>query len=240
MNTNFSPATHQTPATDPPNPAAPAPDLLLVCLQDPYPGVGASSALVHSTVPAADGNVAHQWMLEAVLEMNPPRFFESWATRGSFTLDLSVTATALPASGTWGGTVSTFSGSGNCRVVVMRDGDNKLRFSLDSDARHAPEMSVPAPDELRFLNADIAFDVNGKNGLSAGAVAVISSKPWSRLIAGSTAPTQGLAFDGGWRRNLAEGDGDSMVAGTWAFMVMTPEAYQALCVTRNWVPYVLD
>ena len=241
MSAKKSPAVKQTSATDTTTPgsARSAPDLLLVCLQDPFDAVGDSSSIVHAAVPAADGNLAHQWMLEAVMEMNPPRFFESWATRGSFTLDLSVSATALPAAGTWGGTVSTLAGSGNCRVIVMRDADNKVHLSLESDARHAAEKSMPAPDPQRFLNADIAFEINGKSGLSAGAVAVISNKNWSRLIAGSTAMTQGMAFDGGWRRNLAEGDGDSTVAGAWAFVVMTLEAYQTLCADHGWEPYIL-
>jgi len=242
MSANTSPEIPQALATDTPTPApAPAaPDLLLVCLQDPFNGVGDSSSIVHSAVPAADGNLAHQWMLESVLEMNPPRFFASWATRDSFVLDLSVSATSLPVEGTWGGTVSTLSGSGNCRVLVLRDESNKVRFSLDSDARHAPEMPMPTPDTLRFLNADIAFEANGKNGLSAGAVAVISNIQWSRLIAGSSAATQGLAFDAKWRHNLSDGDGDSMVPGTWAFAVMTPEAYQDLCLTHGWAPYIIE
>ncbi len=218
---------------------AATPELLLVCLQDPFDAVGDSSTLVRTVVPAADGNLAHQWMLEAVLEMNPPRCFGGWATRGSFTLDLSVSASALPAAGTWGGTVSTLSGSGVCRVIVLRDADNKVLFSLASDARHAPEKSMPAPDAQRFLNADIAFDANGKNGISAGAVAVVSNKNWAHLIAGSPAATAGMAFDGAWRRNLAAGDGDAAVAGSWAFAVMTPEAYEAHCASRGWVPHVV-
>ena len=161
--------TNPTPARAAPVP----PDLLLVCLQDPFDAVGDSSTLVRAVVPAASGNPGHQWMLESVLEMHPPRCFRGWATRGSFTLDLSVTATALPATGTWGGTATTLSGSGNCRIIVMRDADDKVHFSLASDARHAPEMPMPVPDEQRFLNADIAFEANGKNGVSAGAVAVM-------------------------------------------------------------------
>ena len=219
--------------------AAPAPDLLLVCVQDPFGGVGLSSAIVHATVPAADDNLAHQWMLETTLELNPPRFFASWATRGSFILDLSVSATTLPVAGTWGGTVSTLSGSGNCRVMVMRNGDDKPHFSLESDARHAPEKVMPAPAQQRFLNADVAFELNGNNGLSAGAVAVISNLPWSRLIAGSSAATQGLAFDSKWRHNLAAGDGDALVPGSWAFAVMTPQDYEQLCDTCGWQPCVV-
>jgi hypothetical protein len=247
MSARKSPTVKQASATGTPTPTPPAravataaaADLLLVCLQDPFDGVGDSTTLVRTTVPAADGNLSHQWMLEAVMEMHPPRFFEGWATRGTCSLDLSVSATALPATGTWGGTVSTLTGSGVCRVIVLRDADNKVHFSLDCDARHAPELPMPAPDSQRFLNADIAFEVNGKCGISAGAVGVISNKPWARLLAGSSAATSGLAFDGGWRRNLAEGDGDSMVPGTWAFAVMTLDAYQALCLNHGWVPYIL-
>lgn len=219
--------------------APPSSELLLVCLQDPFDAVGDSSVIVHAAVPAASGNPTHQWRLESVMEMNPPRFFESWATRGSFIIDISVSASAQPAAGTWGGTATTLSGSGVCRVTVMRDADDKVHFSLESDARHAPEKPMPQPDDQRFLNADIAFEVNGKTGLTAGAVAVISNKPWSRLIAGSSAATKGLAFDGAWRRNLADGDGDSSVLGTWAFAVMTPIAYQELCISRGWEPYVV-
>jgi len=227
--------TNPTPARAAPVP----PDLLLVCLQDPFDAVGDSSTLVRAVVPAASGNPGHQWMLESVLEMHPPRCFRGWATRGSFTLDLSVTATALPATGTWGGTATTLSGSGNCRIIVMRDADDKVHFSLASDARHAPEMPMPVPDEQRFLNADIAFEANGKNGVSAGAVAVISSRNWSHLIVGSSAATAGMAFDGGWRRNLAVSDGDATVPGAWAFMVMTLELYEAHCASCGWVPYVV-
>ena len=242
MSAKYSPAVNQAFATHPtiPGSASPAPDLLLVCLQDPFSGVGDSTNIVHTTVPATDGSLTHQWMLESVLELNPPRFFQSWATRGSFTLDLSVSATALPVTGTWGGTVTTLSGAGNCRVIVMRDADQKVQFSLQSNACHAPEKAMPPPAEQRFLNADIAFETNGKSGLSAGAVAVISNSSWSHLIAGSSVPTLGLAFDGKWRHNLSQADGDSTVPGTWTFAVMTPEAYQALCTTAGWAPYVLD
>jgi len=233
-------ATETTKSSAPPRTLPAPPDLLLVCLQDPFDAVGDSSSIVRTTVPAGDAVSTHQWQLETVMETNPPRFFESWATRGTFILDLAVTATARPAEGTWGGAVSTFSGSGNCRVVVMRDADNKLLFSLDSDARHAPETAMPAPDDARFLNADIAFEGNGKTGLSAGAVAVISDRNWSRLIAGSSAATKGMAFDGAWRRNLAAGDGDSSVPGTWAFAVMTLDAYQELCLNHGWEPNICE
>jgi hypothetical protein len=231
-----------TAATPPPaasRTAAPAPDLLLVCLQDPFDAVGDSSTIVHSTVPTADGNATHLWQLEAVMELNTPRFFEGWATRASFTLDLSVHAAVSPAAGTWGGTVRTTSGSGNCRVMVMRDSNNKVRFSLASGSRHATEKSMPLPDERRFLNADIAFELNGSSGLNAGAVAVVSQHNWSRLIAGSSTATQGLAFDGKWRKNLEATDGDASVIGAWAFAVMTQDAYAALCVNHGWAPYIL-
>lgn len=219
--------------------ASPAEDLLLVCLQDPFDAVGDSSAIVRSTVPTAVGNVSHQWLLEAVLELNPPRFFAGWATRGCFTLDLSVHAAASPAAGTWGGVVRATSGSGNCRVMVMRDSNNKVRCSLASGARHAAEQALPAPDAGRFLNADIAFELNGTAGLSVGAVAVISNRNWSRLIAGSTAATQGMAFDGKWRQKLDAGDGDSAVLGAWAFGVLAKGDYEALCLNHGWVPYIL-
>ena len=215
-----------------------AADLLLVCLQDPFDAVGDSSIIAHSAVATADGNSAHLWKLEAVMEMNPPRFFAGWATRGSFTLDLSVTAAASAAAGSWGGTVRTTSGSGNCRVIVMRDSNNKVRFSLASGARHAAEKSMPLPDDRRFLNADIAFELNGTAGLSAGAVAVISNRSWSHLIAGSTAATKGLAFDGKWRHNLEAADGDSSVPGRWAFAVMTREAYDAHCLNHGLTPCI--
>jgi len=214
----------------------PLPECLLVCLQDPFDGVGDSSSIARTTVPAADGNLTQQWMLETALEINPPRFFASWATYGNFVLDLSVSATA---SSTWGGTVTTGSGSGNCRVMVMRDGANKPQFSLESGAHHTPEMAMPTPAQHRFLNADIAFELNGKSGLSAGAVAVISDMPWSLLIAGSSVATQGLGFDGKWRHNLAIGDGDALVLGTWAFAVMSPQTYQELCASNGWVPCVV-
>ncbi|KAB2641164.1 MAG: hypothetical protein DVB26_05370 [Verrucomicrobia bacterium] len=239
MSAEPSPAINQPLAPDSSPPRAigpPPPEWLLVCLQDPFDGVGDSSSIARATVPAADGNLTHQWMLETTLEINPPRFFASWATRGNFILDLSVSATTL---GTWGGTVSTGSGRGNCRVMVMRDGDNKPQFTLESNARHAPEITMPPPAQQRFLNADIAFELNGKSGLSASAVAVISSMPWSRLIAGSSVATQGLAFDGKWRHNLAIGDGDALVPGSWAFAVMSPQTYEELCAANGWQPHVM-
>lgn len=217
-----------------------ATNLLLVCLQDPFDAVGDSSTIVRSTVPTANGNSAHLWQLEAVMEMNPPRFFEGWATRGNFTLDLSVNATAAPATGTWGGSVHTTSGSRNCRVMVLRDSNNKVRFSLATGTRHAPEKSMPAPDPHRFLNADIAFELNGTSGLSAAAVVTISNRSWSRLIAGSSAATKGLAFDGKWRQKLDAADGDSTVQGAWVFALMTPVAYAALCDNHGWTPYILE
>lgn len=218
----------------------PPPDLLLVCLQDPFAAVGDSSTIVQAAVPAATSTATHLWQLEAVLEMNPPRCFAGWATRGSFTLDLSVHATASPAAGTWGGTVSTTSGGGNCRVMVLRDSSDKVRVSLATGCRHAAEKSLPAPDTARFLNADVAFELNGPSGLSAAAVAVISSKSWSRLIAGSSCATTGLAFDGKWRSKLDVADGDATAQGAWAFMVMTKDAYEALCSTHGWPPTIVD
>ena len=85
-----------TPLTTPSRVASQTADLLLVCLQDPFDAVGDSSTIVRTEVPAADGHAAHSWTLEAVMEMNPPRFFEGWATPGNFTLDLSVNATVFP------------------------------------------------------------------------------------------------------------------------------------------------
>jgi len=219
-------------------PLPPEADWLLVCLQDPFDAVGDSSTIVRATVPAAADDPARLWQLEAVLEMNAPRCFAGWATRGSFTLDLSVHAAARPAAGTWGGSVSTSSGSGDCRVIVMRDSRNKVSFSLATGTRHAPEQAMPAPDALRFLNADIAFELNGASGLSAGAVAVVSTCNWSRLIAGSSAATLGLAFDGKWRSRLDEGDGDASVVGAWAFVVLTQADYQARCLNHGWVPNI--
>jgi len=70
-------------------------------------------------------------------------------------------------------------------------------------------------------------------------VAVISTRNWSLLIAGSNAATQGLAFDGKWRRNLDENDGAASVPGTWAFAVMTQAAYESFCLNRGWTPYIL-
>ena len=216
----------------------PPPDLLLVCVQDPFDGVGDSSNLVHSLVPASNNDTAPPWKLEVVMEMNTPRVFESWATRSCFTLDLSVSAAALPAAGAWGGCVSTLTGDGNCRVLVMRDGDDKVSFSLVNGACHAEEKSMPVPDTQRFLNADIAFELNGKSALSVGAVAAISNNSWSHLIAGSAVATKGMAFDSKWRQNLDAGDGDSTVTGAWAFAVMSADAYQTLCDNRGWLPYI--
>lgn len=219
-------------------PASPGSELLLVCLQDPFDGIGgASSKIVNALVPASDHDPRHQWRLESMLEMNRPRFFESWATRGSFTLDVSVSASVVEAEGHWGGNARTASGSGNCRVMILRDG-NKVQFSLASGARHADEMAMPRPDPRRFLNADVGFAANGPNGLTAGAVAVISNRNWSRLIAGSSVATQGMALDGKWRNNLEAGDGDSTSQGNWAFAVMSKDDYSALCRSRGWAEYI--
>ncbi len=221
-------------------PVNPQQDLLLVCLQEPFDAVGDSSSIVHAEVPTADGHSTHRWKLEAVMEMNPPRFFKGWATCGDFTLDLSVHAAAFPAAGTWADSIRTTTGSGKCQVIISRDSSNKIRFSLASVARHATERSMPSPDEARFLNADIAIKPNGSSGLSAGAVAVVSSRNWSRLIAGSSVTTQGMAFDGKWRQKLDVADGDATVMGEWAFAVMTREAYEAHCLSEKRTPLILD
>jgi hypothetical protein len=220
--------------------AGPPQDLLVVCLQDPFDAVGDSSSIVHTEVPTAGGNTAHCWKLEAVMEMNPPRFFKGWATCGSFTLDLSVHGAAFPATGTWADSIRTTSGSGKCQVIITRDSSNKIRFSLASVARHATERPMPSPDETRFLNADIGIKSNGSNGLSAGAVAVVSNRSWSRLIAASSVTTQGMAFDGKWRQKLDSEDGDATVMGEWAFALMTREDYEAHCQCQGRPPVILD
>ncbi|MGC4013364.1 MAG: hypothetical protein QM755_02435 [Luteolibacter sp.] len=220
-------------------PAAAAAEMLLVCLQDPFDGIGASSSkIVSSLVSASDHDPRHLWRLESVLEMNNPRFFESWATRGSFTLDLTVAASVREDAGQWGGNARIASSTGDCRVMIMRDAENKIRFSLASGARQAGEKAMPRPDGQRFLNADVGFEANGSNGLTAGAVGVISNKNWSRLIAGSTVATKGLAFDGKWRTNLEAGDGDAVAQGTWAFAVMSRADYSSLCANHGWPEHV--
>jgi hypothetical protein len=218
---------------------ATAQEPLLVCLQDPFDGIGTSwSKIVDSDIPASDNNPLHQWRLRSVMELNPPRVFESWATRGSFTLDLTVRGSVTESAGQWGGNVDTFTSTGTCRVIVMRDADNKVRMSLVAGVRHADEKRLPSPDANRFLNADVGFEANGSSGITAGAVAVISTKNWSRLIAGSAVVTKGLAFDGKWRSNLEEGDGDSTAQGTWAFAVLTRADYSALCRNNGWLERV--
>jgi hypothetical protein len=213
-------------------------DLLLVCLQDPFDGIGSSAKIVEAEIAASDHDSNHQWRLRSVMEMHPPRFYESWATRGSFTLDLTVQGSASEAAGQWGGEAGTRTGTGTCRVMVMRDADHKIRVSLVSGARHAAEVRMPRPDTHRFLNADVGFELNGKNGLTAGAVAVISDNSWSRLIAGSAVTTKGLAFDGKWRSNLEKGDGDATAQGSWAFAVMSRTDYAALCRNLGWQEHV--
>lgn len=211
--------------------AAPAQELLLVCIQDPFETAGSFSRISNVTVPSADGSSSHQWRLESVFEMNVPapsqRFFEGWATAGSFTIDVKMSASAVP--GAWSSTQRTATVAGSCRLLVMKDGDNKVKFSLSSGAVHAPEKTMPQPDQKRFLNGDLGFELNGTSAVSVAATAVISKKSWSNLIAGSTVSTKGLAFDGKWRANLEAGDGDSIAAGSWSFSVMTREAYQAFC-----------
>jgi len=218
---------------------APADEMLLVCLQDPFEGIGGSWAkIVDSAVPASEQDPRHLWKLEVVLEIYRSRFFESWATRGSFTLDLLVNAKVCESAGTWGGNTGTTSGSGNCRVMIMRDAANKVRFSLLSGCRQATEKPMPRPDSQRFLNADIGFAANGPGGLTAGATAVISTRNWSRLIAGSSAATEGLAFDGKWRSHLEQGDGDAVAQGSWAFAVMSRADYSSLCRNQGWAEHV--
>ena len=80
--------------------------------------------------------------------------------------------------------------------------------------------------------------MNGLNGITVGATLVISRRNWSRLIAGSSAATQGLAFDGMWRENLEEGDGDAVAQGQWAFAIMNLAAYSALCRNRGWAEHI--
>lgn len=210
--------------------AGPA-ELLLVCIQDPFGAAGVSSRIVQAAVPAADGNPRHLWRLEAVLEMNPPRFFEGWATTGAFSLDLKAAGGA--AAGAWGGSERTGTTAGACRVLVMAEGENKVRFSLASGTARGPEKSLPRPDSARFLNADVAFELNGTGGITAAACAVISSTPWPLLVAGSNAPTKGLAFDGRWRSKLNPGDGDALALTSWAFAAMTRDAYRAFCARRR-------
>ncbi len=208
-----------------------AQSLLLVCIQDPFETAGSVSRINRASIPSIDGNLAHQWQLESVMEMNVPapsqRFFEGWATAGSFTLDVKVNASAI--LGAWGSPAKTGTTPGSCRILIMRDGESKVKFSLASGAVHAPEKPMPRPDSDRFLNGDIGFELNGSSGISVAASVVVSKKPWSTLIAGSTVATKGLAFDGKWRANLEKGDGDVVAAGSWSFAVMTREAYQAFC-----------
>ncbi len=214
------------------------PEALLVCLQDPFDGLGDSSVIVRSEVPAIDGAGASPWLIETVMEMNPPRCFEGWATRGSFMIDLSVHAAAFPPSGTAGESVRITSGSGNCQVIVTQESNRKVRFSLASGAFHAAEKSLKTADGPRFFNADIAFELNGTGGLSAGAVAVLSVSRWGHLIAGSSVPSQGMAFDGKWRQKLDDADADSTAMGSWAFAVLDRTDYDALCLSRGWVPRI--
>lgn len=207
-------------------------DLLLVCLGDPFDGPGDHTHTAVEPVPAADGHPDHFWELEATLEANPPRFFRGWATRAAFTLDLKVSA--LAKSGPWGGTCRTGTATGQCRLLIMRDGDKKVRFSVDQATRRAGQATMPRPETARFLNADVAVEKNGNSALSVAATAVISEEPWSLLVAGSNAPAVGLAFDGRWRRNLGDGDGASLAQGSFSFAVMTGQDHQALCAQMGW------
>jgi hypothetical protein len=93
---------------DPASKAATAEDMLLVCLQDPFEGIAAGSSKIFQTkIQVPDNNTDHQWRLQTTLEMNPLRFFESWATRGSITLDLRVVSTVSEDAGQWGGNTQT-------------------------------------------------------------------------------------------------------------------------------------
>ncbi|MES2659486.1 MAG: hypothetical protein V4689_12780 [Verrucomicrobiota bacterium] len=223
--------------------AGQAEDMLLVCLQDPFEGIAAgSSKIFQSKIQVPDNNSDHQWRLETTMEMypKPERFFESWATRGSVTLDLRMVATVREDAGHWGGNVQTTTSPGQLRVLVMRGLDNKVKFSLLSGATQAHEKKVPRPDDKRFLNADIGFEVNGEGGITFAATSVISSCNGSRLIAGSQAATKGMAFDGKWRSNLDADDGDSLVSGSWAFSIMSRQAYGALCSNQNWPEHIIS
>ena len=197
-------------------------DLLLVCLQDPFDGIGSSAKIVEAYIPASDHDSNHQWRLRSVMEMHPPRFFESWATRGSFTLDLTVQGSASEAAGRWGGEAGTRTGAGTCRVMVMRDADHKIRVSLVSGTRHAAEVRMPRPDTQLIPECRRRIRIERKKRTTAGAVAVISNKGWSRLIAGSAVTTKGLAFDGKWRSNLEKGDGDATAQGNMGLRSHVP------------------
>jgi len=253
MSDNYTTTVNLEPAKTAPPPTAtgslettakgstPAADFLLVCVADPFEAVGDSSNIVRVTVPTADATAAHLWTLEAVLDMNPPRSFKGWATHGDFTLDLSVNATVFPAnSGTWGGTACAASGIGNCHVVVSRGPNSKVRFSADSGTRHATEQSMPGPEDQRSFNADIAFAIDGTDMVLAGAVAVISTRNWEHLAAGTGAAESGMFFDNKWHHNLDPADGYASVPGRWIFEVMTTEQYEAFCDLNGWLPYVLD
>ncbi len=207
---------------------------LLVCLQDPFPTPGSFSLIRNSEVAAVGGQPGRFWRLEATLEMNPPRVLAGWATRGTFTIDLKVNALATEAAGSWGGTVRGTSAGRSCRVIVLRTGDKKLRFSLPGGCQQAGEKRLPRPDPDRHLNADVAFATRGKEGLAVAATAVVSNRPWARLITGSSADTEGLGFDNKWRKNLEEKDGSTTAQGSFAFAVMSHSAYTALCAANGW------
>lgn len=219
------------PRASSPAAAAASESLLVVCIQDPFGATGCSSRLAQAGVQAADGNPRHQWRLTAVLEVNPPRFFAGWATTGGFTLDVS--AAGSVAAGAWGGAEHTVTAAGACRVLILPEGSGKVRFALASGAARAPEKGLPRPDTGRFLNADVGFELNGAAGITAAACAVVSGKPWSQLVAGSNAPTKGLAFDGRWRSKLGERDGDALATAAWAFAVMSRDAYRAFCARQR-------
>lgn len=225
--------------------AKPSDDRVLVCLQDPFAS-GVWSLLTTATVPAADGQAAHQWQITAGFELLPPRFLEGQASRQPITLALKGFFQAAPAgNAAWASAVRAETDPVNpLRLMVRLNAAGKVELSLAFGAKHAGEMQVKATADKRWFNGDVAFAENGDTGLTVGAVAAISALPWALLVGGSNAAIKGLAFDGGWRKNLEEGpkpvaDGACSTTGSWGFAMMTTSEYESWCAATGRVPRIV-
>lgn len=214
-------------------PAVPLEEMpVLVCVQDPHPAPGILTLVEDSDVPAASGIPTQQWRLHAVLEQNPPRFFEGWATTGTFTLDVRVNASVKEKSGNWGGHTTISSGAKPCRLTISIGEDKQVKFSATEGVQHATGKHMPV--EARYLIGDIAFTTKEDGIVEVAATSVICTEKWSHLIAHTAAATKGLAFDTRWGAHLKANDGFTVAAGVWTFAVMTRGEYEELRKTKNW------
>lgn len=224
---------------------SPVAEKLLVCLQHPF-AAGSWALTTNATVPAADGLTGHLWQVTAGFELLAPRFMEGQASRQPVTLAVKGFSQATPANNAaWANATRSETDAINpLRVIVRLNAAGKVELSLAYGAKHAGETRLHATADTRWFNGDVAFAENGDTGVTVGAVAVVSAQPWSLVIGGSNAAVKGLAFDGGWRKNLEQGpkpvaDGACTTTGSWAFTAMTAGEYAEWCAANGRRPDIV-